>query len=264
MDLGLQGKVALVAAASRGLGKAVALELARAGCRLAIFSRSQERIDAAAADIRAETGAEVLAGAVDLTDGQALADFVEQAAAQYGQLNVVIGNAGGPPAGQLVDLDDDAWQGAFELLLLSAARLCRQAIPHLKVAPGGGSVVYITSAAVKQPYSNLVLSNSIRLGVLGLLKTLALEYADQGIRFNSVMPGPILTDRQHELAAAQSQVTGQKPEEILAATAQGIPMKRIGEPEELASLATFLASPRAAYITGTFVQVDGGQYQALL
>ncbi|HLS88286.1 MAG TPA: SDR family oxidoreductase [Sphingobacteriaceae bacterium] len=263
MDLQLTGKVALVAAASRGLGKAAAMKLAEEGCRLAIFSRGEEQIQQAADEIRSATGAEVFARPVDLRDGQALANFVAAAADHYGQINIVVGNAGGPPAGQLLDLTDEQWQQAFELLLLSAARLCRLTIPHLKAA-GGGSVVYITSAAVKQPYSNLILSNSIRLGVLGLLKTLALEYAAEGIRFNSVMPGPILTDRQWELARAKAGVTGQTPEEILAETARGIPMGRIGEPEELANLVAFLASPRAAYITGAFVQVDGGQYKGLL
>ncbi len=262
MDLGLKDKVALVAAASKGLGKAAALELAREGVRLAICARGEGALRATAAEIEQATGGQVLALVADVSLPDDVARLVQTTVDRLGRLDVLVTNAGGPPAGYFLDFDDDVWQAAFELTLLSTVRLCRAAIPHMR-QNGWGRIINITSVSVKQPIDNLLLSNALRAGVVGLAKTLSSQFAGEGITVNSVCPGWTLTDRVAELNAARARELGIPAQEIEQQVTANIPMKRMGQPEELAALIAFLASERAGYITGTAIQVDGGYVKGL-
>lgn len=263
MDLGLKGRVAIVAASSRGLGKACALELAREGATVVICARDAERLMATADEIRAATGAEVFPLAIDLTDPAQIAHLANETLRRYGRIDVLVTNNGGPPPGYFDELDDETWLYAHQLTLLSAARLIRAVLPAMRVQQWG-RIINITSVSVKQPIDNLLLSNVYRLGVVGLAKTLAAQLAADGITINNVAPGYTRTDRVLELAQARAQRQGKTVEEILAETTDRFPMKRMGEPEELAALVAFLASERASYITGTTIQVDGGYTQGIL
>jgi len=263
MDLGLKGKVALVAAASKGLGKAAALELAREGARVAICARTEATLWAAAADIEGATGGEVLAVVADLSDADDVERLVQTTVDRFGRLDILVTNAGGPPSGYFLDLSDDAWHATVELTLMSAVRLCRAAVPHMR-KHGWGRIVNITSVSVKQPIDNLLLSNALRSGVVGLAKTLSNHFAGDGITVNSVCPGWTLTDRVAELFAARARDEGVSVEEAERQVTADIPLGRMGQPEELAALIAFLASERAGYITGTVIQVDGGYVRGLL
>ncbi len=263
MDLGLRDRVAIVAASSRGLGKACALELAREGAAVVICARDATVLDEAAAGIRAATGAEILAVPADLTDAAQIKHLVDGAAAWKGRIDVLVTNNGGPPAGYFADFDDDAWQRVHELTLMSAVRLIRAVLPTMR-ARAWGRIINITSVAVKQPIDNLLLSNVYRAGVVGLAKTLSAQLAADGITVNNVAPGYTRTDRVVELARARAAEQGQSVEEILEASSAGFPMRRQGDPAELAALVAFLASERASYITGTTIPVDGGYVKGLL
>ena len=264
MDLGLTGKVAIVAASSKGLGRATAERLAAEGALVTINGRDPAALDRVAAELRAATGGDVLPVPGDVTDPATLTRLVDETVAARGGLDVVVCNAGGPPAGRFADFpEDEPWLKAVELNLMSALRLSRAAIPHL-AARGGGSITNMVSIAAVQPIPNLVLSNTVRTAVLGLAKSLALEYAGQNIRVNNVCPGSILTDRIRSLAATRAQAVGRPVEEVLAEDAAAIPMGRIGEPAEFANAVVFLASPAASYITGVTLLVDGGAYKALM
>ncbi|NOZ26937.1 MAG: SDR family oxidoreductase [Chloroflexi bacterium] len=261
MDLGLQGKTALVAAASQGMGRAVALGLAREGARVAICARGREALEATAEDIRRETGAEVFAQVADVSRADDIARLVHAARDRFGAVDILVCNAGGPPPGDFLDFDDEAWRAAFELNLESAIRLCRAVIPDMKVR-GWGRIITITSMSVKQPIPGLILSNVMRAGVNGLTKTLADELAPYGITVNNVLPGMILTQRITSLAERRAAAEGIPVEDALERMAQEIPMKRIGTPEEFANVVVFLASERASYVTGTAIQVDGGRIRS--
>ena len=264
MDLGLNGKVAIVAASSKGLGRATAEQLAAEGALVTINGRDPDLLDTVAAEIRAATGGDVLPIAGDVTDPETHRLLVEQTVAARGGLEVVVCNAGGPPAGFFADFpEDEPWLQAIELNLMSTLRLTRAALPHL-VARGGGSVTNIVSIVVKQPIGNLVLSNTGRTAVIGLAKSLALAYAAKNLRVNNVCPGSILTDRIRGLAGKRAEVSGRPAAEILAEDAAAIPMGRIGEPAEFANAVVFLASPAASYITGVTLLVDGGAYKGLM
>lgn len=262
MDLGLEGRVAAVAAASAGLGKAVAAALAAEGARVALCSRVLDRASAAADEIAAATGADTLAIQADVALPEDAARFVAETAAWGGRLDVLVTNAGGPPPGTFDELSDEQWQRAFELNLLSAVRLVRAAAPHMR-ANGWGRVVMIVSTSVKAPIPGLLLSNSVRAGVVGLAKTLATELAPENILVNCILPGRLDTDRVRSLDADRARRTGRSVEETRAQQEAGIPLARYGEPRELADLAAFLASERASYITGTAIQVDGGALPSL-
>jgi len=261
MDLGLGGKRVLVAAASKGLGRAIAAEFVREGARVAVCSRDRERIEQVAREIGAEH-----AVAADVSTEAGCAAFVDGAMKALGGIDVLIVNAGGPKPGKFADLDDAAWQTAFELTLLSAVRLTRLAVPELRRTKG--SILFSTSTSVRQPgspaYGTLMLSNGLRAAVHGLLKTLSTELAVDGIRVNAIQPGRISTERIAELDADTAKREGVAVEKIQERFEKGaIPLGRYGTPEEFAAAAVFLASPRASYITGVSLQVDGGMLTSM-
>ena len=262
MDFGLKGKRAIVMAASRGLGFASALGLAREGCRLVICSRDQERIDAAAATIRKDTGAEVTALVADVSSSSEAKRLVDAAVAAYGGLEIVVHNAGGPPAGETLAMTDEQWQKAFEQNLLSFTRIVGAAAPEMRKA-GYGRVITIASSSIKQPIPNLALSNALRAGVWGIAKTLSRELAPQGILVNVIAPGRIDTERIAELDQANAQKSGKPIEDVRKASVASIPLGRLGRPEELANLVVFLASAAGSYITGQAITVDGAAGNAL-
>lgn len=263
MDLGIKGKVAAVAAASKGLGKACALELAREGCAVAICARDATTLQATAQEIARATGARVVPVVADMTRAEDIARFIDTARSELGDPLILVTNAGGPPGGLFEQFDDAAWEQAFQLTLLSAVRLIRAALPGMRRA-GWGRIITITSITVKQPIDELLLSNAIRPGVVGLVKTLANQLAREGITVNNVAPGSILTDRQYELAQERARREGRSVEEVIAASGAGIPVGRIGRPEELAAMVAFLASERASYVNGATILVDGGAARGLL
>jgi 3-oxoacyl-[acyl-carrier protein] reductase len=262
MELGLKGKRALVMAASRGLGFASALGLAREGCRLVICSRDQERIEAAADIIRKETGAEVQALVADVSSAAEAKRLVDAAVTAYGGLEIVVHNAGGPPAGETLQMTEEQWQKAFEQNMLSFTRIVGAAAPEMKKA-GYGRVLTIASSSIKQPIPNLALSNALRAGVWGIAKTLSRELASQGILVNVIAPGRIDTERIAELDQANAQKSGRSIEDVRKASVAGIPLGRLGKPEELANLVVFLASEAGSYITGQAITVDGAAGNAL-
>jgi 3-oxoacyl-[acyl-carrier protein] reductase len=262
MDFGLKGKRAIVMAASRGLGYASALGLAREGCRLVICSREQSRIDAAAAAIRQETGAEVTALQADVSSATEAKRLVDAAVSAYGGLEIVVHNAGGPPAGETLQMTEEQWQKAFEQNMLSFTRIVSAAAPEMKKA-GYGRIITIASSSIKQPIPNLALSNALRAGVWGLAKTLSRELAPQGILVNVIAPGRIDTERIAELDNANAQKSGKSVEDVRKASVASIPLGRLGKPEELANLVVFLASQAGSYITGQAITVDGAAGTAL-
>lgn len=262
MEFGLKGKRAIVMAASRGLGYASALGLAREGCRLVICSRDQARIDAAGESIRKETGAEVKALVADVSSGAEAKRLVDAAVSAYGGLEIVVHNAGGPPAGETLAMTEEQWQKAFEQNLLSFTRIAAAAVPEMKKA-GYGRILTIASSSIKQPIPNLALSNALRAGVWGTAKTLSRELAPHGILVNVIAPGRIDTERIAELDAANAQKTGKSVEDVRKASVGGIPLGRLGKPEELANLVVFLASQAGSYITGQAITVDGAAGNAL-
>ena len=263
MDLGLNGKIALVTGASRGLGYATALELSREGARVAINSRSPDKINAAQQQIQAETGGKVLGVPGDVTDPETPTRLVAATVRAFGGLDILITNAGGPPAGSFDDFDDAAWYRGIELSLMSHVRLIRAALPHLRQSQAA-SVLTITSYAIKQPIPNLVLSNSIRAATVGLTKSLALELGREGIRFNSILPASTETERIHELLDARSKANHTTVEEEMQKQAQQSVLGRISRPEEFARPAVFLVSQAASYITGVMLSIDGGMYKGTL
>jgi 3-oxoacyl-[acyl-carrier protein] reductase len=254
MDLQLTGKTALVLAASKGLGKACATALAAEGANVVIGAREPNSLNTAAREISAIGKGKVLAVPIDVMQPKDAERIITAAVSEFGRLDILINNAGGPPFGKFESFDESAWQSAFELTLLSAVRFSRLAIPHLRKT-GNGRIINITSLTVLTylPYS--VLSTSLRMGVVGMAKMLSEELGPDHITVNNVAPGLILTDRVKDTLQPRP---GVSEEELLAERARSIPVGRIGRPEELANLVAFLASPLAAYITGATIPVDGG------
>ena len=262
MDLGLKDRVALVAASSTGLGKAVALGLAREGAKLALCARTQSTLDATAEEIRRDTGVEVLARAIDVTAHHQVRAFVGEIAAHFGRLDICVANAGGPPSKSFADTTVEDWHTAAELNLMSTVYLAKETLPLMQQRRWGRFIA-ITSVTVKQPLDGLILSNAIRTGVLGLVKSLANEYGPYNVLVNNVCPGFTATARLNELAETLAAKGGVAPGDIEKRWASQAPLGRIGQPEELANLVVFLASERASYITGESIAVDGGLVKGL-
>ena len=263
MDLGLSGRVALVAAASRGIGFAAARELAREGARVFLCSRNEAHAREAAAKIHAETGTEVTGLRADVTKNADIARFVDEAIAHAGRIDVCVTNAGGPPVTVFADTDIEMFRNAFELNALSAIRLVKLVLPGMREQKWG-RIINITSVSVKQPIEGLLLSNTVRAGLTGWAKTVSNEVAPDGVTVNNVAPGYTLTERQAELAEARSKAMGKSKEEMIDSWAGQTPMRRMAQPEEIAAAIAFLSSERASYITGVTLQVDGGWVRGLL
>lgn len=263
MDLGLKGRVAIVAAASKGLGRAVAEELAKEGARVAICSRTTADVDRTAAEIQQKTGQEVFPRAIDVTDSTAVTGFVKSVEEHFGRVDICVTNSGGPPSKLFKDTDAQDWRTAFDQLLMSTVFFAKEALPRMQKNKWG-RLITITSYTVKQPVDGLLLSNSLRAGVTGLARTLANEYGPHGITVNNVCPGYTKTDRLGDLAGVISKRTGTTPEEVFAGWERQIPVGRVGTPEEFAAVVAFLASERASYINGTSIAVDGGIVRSLL
>jgi len=263
MELGLKNRVALVAAASQGIGYACALDLAREGARVFLCSRDAERASEAARRIHEETGATVAGIGADITNDAAAEAFVALAKEQAGTIDVLVTNGGGPPAGVFDDVDVRTLREAFELTVVSAIRMAKLVLPTMKQQKHG-RIINITSMAVKQPIDGLLLSNTMRAGLTGWSKTLSNEVAQDNITVNNVAPGYTLTEQQHKHAITRARKLGKSKEEMLSVWAAQAPINRLANPEEIAAAVTFLASDRASYITGITLQVDGGWSKGLL
>jgi len=263
MDLGLKNKVALVAAASRGLGKALAEELAAEGASLALCARDSHTLDETAAAIAKSSNVPVLAVPADVTVTADIKRVVDTGIERFGRIDILVTNAGGPPAGRFDQVTHEQWEAAIRLTLFSAIELTRQVLPGMKERHWG-RILNITSMAAKQPVENLLLSNSLRAGLTGFARTLANEVAAEGITVNNIMPGYTRTERLDELAQMMAEKQGISADEFRGKWEKEIPMGRLAEPREFAAVATFLVSERASYITGTSVQVDGGWIKSLL
>ncbi len=262
MELGINDKVALVAAASRGIGYACAQALAREGAAVVMFSRDAARIAAAADAVREATGAEVLALAGDVRNPADVDRVLADARAWKGRVDILVTNAGGPPPISFQEATDAHWQDTVDLLLLRAVRLIRGVLPGMRER-GWGRVVAITSIACRQPADVLLLSNAVRTGVHGLLKTLTAHHAKEGVTFNAVMPGHTWTERVKEIAGARAKASGQTFEEVVEAMHDRSPTGRAGRPEEVAAAVAFLAGAPAAFINGVSLLVDGGESRGL-
>jgi len=262
MDLGLKDRVALVAASSQGLGKAVALGLAREGAKLALCARTASTLEAAAEEIRRETGVEVLARALDVTAHAQVRQFVAEIVERFGRLDICVANAGGPPSKSFAESTVDDWHAAAQMNLMSTVYLAQAALPVMQQRRWGRFIA-ITSMTVKQPVDGLILSNAVRAGVSGLIKSLSNEYGPSNVLVNNVCPGYTATARLLDLSARLAQKQGTTPAEIEAGWARQTPLRRIGQPEEFANLVVFLASERASYITGASIGVDGGIVKGL-
>jgi 3-oxoacyl-[acyl-carrier protein] reductase len=263
MDLGLQGKVALVAGASKGLGFAVARALAAEGALVSISSRDEQAIADAAKRIESATGSKVMAMAVDVRDKEAIERWIAASATTFGGIDALMTNSGGPPAGAAVSFDDQAWQEAAELLLFSTIRMVRAAVPHMEKR-GQGAILVSTSSSVKEPIQNLGLSTVLRASVSALAKTLAIELAAKKTRVNQIIPGRIDTDRVRQLDKINARKQGVTPDEAKAKAMSAIPMGRYGQADEFGRVGAFLLSEAASYMTGATVQVDGGQIRSVL
>ncbi len=264
MDLGLRGKVALVAASSGGLGLATARVLLEEGASVVICGRDEERLDQTLAELQSEFGERhVMGESADVANKIDIVRLVALTVKQFGKLDIVVTNAGGPPAGNFDTTDLDAWDRGIQLTLMSAVRLIHAALPHLRKSDAA-SILTVTSVSVKQPVNNLLLSNALRPAVVGLTKSLAQELGPEGIRVNSILPGTTHTSRIDYLMQSRADAAGTSIDEQFAQQAAAIPLQRIGRPEEFGRVAAFLVSPAASYVTGESILVDGGMYKGLM
>ncbi len=262
MNLGLKDRVALVAASSQGIGRATAEAFAAEGCRVAMCARTQHTLETAAEEIRKRHNAEVIAETFDVTDAVAVSRFVAAIAEKMGSVDICVTNSGGPPAKGFLAASLEDWQRALEMNFLSTVYFAREVIPHMQ-RKRWGRIITLTSITTKQPVTDLVLSNAVRAAVVGLVKSLANEFGKDGILVNNVGPGFTATDRLKELAATRAPASGKSEHEIFEGWAADAPLKRLGEPREVADTIVWLASERASYITGQTVLVDGGMYKGL-
>jgi 3-oxoacyl-[acyl-carrier protein] reductase len=263
MDLGIKGKTALVTGASSGLGFAAALALAHEGVQVVINSRSEKNLQAAAIRIEQETGYRPIALKGDLSVDGTAERLVEETVSRVGKLDILVSNAGGPPAGSFLELDKEAWKKSAQPTFHSAVDLARAALPHM-LKNRWGRIIFITSVAVKQPIDNLIISNALRAGIVGFAKSISNQVAADGITVNAVMPGYTETERLKYLAKQSAESSGQTEDEIYKVWIDRVPAGRLGRPDELAALIAFLASEKAAYITGAAVPVDGGYIKSIL
>lgn len=264
MDLLLEGKVVIVTGASKGIGKASALAFAKEGAHVWISSRSEEKLKNAVHDIREQSGNEHVNYAVcDMRDGPEVTALVEKVVRREETIDVLVNNAGGPPAGGFLDMDDADWQNAFEQNLLSVVRSTRAVIPYMQKNANGGRIINVTSSSIKQSIDHLILSNTMRPGVFGLTKSLAQEFAGDNILVNTVGPGKIATDRITQLIETNAEKSGQSIEKLKQAQIADIPMGRLGEPDEFAKAVVFLGSFANTYVTGQGLIVDGASVKAL-
>lgn len=262
MELGLKGRGVIVAASSQGMGRAAAELFAREGAQVAMCARTQKPLQEAADQIRAETGAEIYAEPLDVTDGAAVQRFVEQVSKRFGRLDVCVTNAGGPPAKNFLSVSTEEWRKAVDLNFLSVVHLAKAVIPYMQ-RHRWGRIITITSISVKQPIDDLIMSNAVRAAVVGLVKSLSNEFGKDGILVNNVAPGYTATERLQELAGTRALAAGVTSEEIYQRWAAEIPVKRLADPKEVADVIVCLASERASYVTGQTLLVDGGIYRGL-
>jgi 3-oxoacyl-[acyl-carrier protein] reductase len=262
MDLGLKNRVAIVAASSQGIGRAIAEAFAAEGCRVAMCARNQQTLYAAAGEIKQQYNAEVLAQTFDVTSAAGVSRFVAAVVEKFGSVDICVTNAGGPPAKGFLATTQEEWQRALEANFLSTVYFAREVIPHMQKKQWG-RIITLTSITTKQPVTDLVLSNAVRAAVVGLVKSLSNEFGKDGILVNNVAPGFTATDRLKELATARAASSGKSEQEIFAGWAADAPLNRLGEPREVADAIVWLASERASYITGQTVLVDGGMYKGL-
>src|ERR1700690_4392144 len=262
MDTGLKNRVAIVAAARQGIGRAAAEGLAAEGCRVAMCARNAPALQATAEHIQKQYGVEVFTQALDVADAEAVRRFVDAVVSKFGSVDICVTNAGGPPAKGFLAASLEEWRKAVDLNFLSTVYFAREVIPHMQ-RKHWGRIITITSITTKQPVADLVLSNAVRAAVVGLVKSLANEFGKDGILVNNVGPGFTATDRLKELATARSSALGKSEQEIFDGWASDAPLKRLGEPREVAETIVWLASERASYITGQTILVDGGMYKGL-
>ena len=262
MDLGLKGRGVIVAASSDGIGLAAAEAFAREGAQVAMCARTEKTLLAAADQVRSQTGAEVFAQPLDVTDAAAVAHFTEHVAKQFGRIDVCVINAGGPPAKNFLSTSADEWRKAVDTNFMSAVHLAKAAIPYMQ-RHRWGRIITITSVSVKQPIADLVMSNAVRAAVVGLVKSLSNEFGKDGILVNNVAPGYTATERLKELAGVRALAAGASVENIYQQWAAETPVRRVGEPREIADLIVWLASERASYSTGQTILADGGIYRGL-
>lgn len=262
MDLGLKGRGVIVAASSEGIGRAAAEAFAREGAQVAMCARTEKTLQEAAAQIRTSTGAEVFAEPLDVTDGGAVQRFTENVAKRFGRIDVCVTNAGGPPAKNFLSVSVEEWRTAVDMNFMSVVHLSRSVIPYMQ-RHRWGRIITITSVTVKQPVEALVMSNAVRAAVVGLVKSLSNEFGKDGILVNNVAPGYTATERLKELAGVRALAAGTSPDKVYEQWAADAPVKRVGQPGEIADLIVWLASERASYITGQTVLADGGIYHGL-